>query len=445
MPGLLGGAGVGHSVTFQRVRAAAARAAAPGARGAGQPRRVDAGQRVGVVGGADPQRRVELARLGQLGRGNASSGASRARPPERPRPGRAARRAAAARRSRARISRCSASSSGAASVVEATRPAGRAGRRGSSRRAAGAKPSTFITAPACSGKCSARCARSCSRIQRRSSAVAKRKRAEQLLLAGERLGARRSSSARPAARTGTRPRAATRPRGGGAPPPRRRTARGSSASSRRAAPARRARRGTRLSGAPDALTAAAFFAIAGTVACRAVRKPTDSASSAAASGCCPASGGCGCRSTWPGVPALQRLGAAAGDGVVLVDTGMHEPRLDGATSSARSTRSATRRAHPAGRLHARARRPLRAGADDRRARGLRGLDAPALAACTREDPADIDRDDRDRAPERRAGGAAPALGRARRGAGTRPGGHAARRPRPGPRRDDRDRRRAPGR
>ena len=44
-----------------------------------------------------------------------------------------------------------------------------------------------------------------------------------------------------------------------------------------------------------------------------------------ASGCSPGSGGCGLPLPWPGVPHCNAWALAAGDGIVLVDTGMHEP------------------------------------------------------------------------------------------------------------------------
>ena len=76
---------------------------------------------------------------------------------------------------------------------------------------------------------------------------------------------------------------------------------------------------------------------------------------------------------WPGVPHCNAWAIAAGDGIVLVDTGTHEPgSLGTARARARPGRPAPR-ARAAARLHARPRRPLRPGRADRRARGLRAV------------------------------------------------------------------------
>ena len=79
---------------------------------------------------------------------------------------------------------------------------------------------------------------------------------------------------------------------------------------------------------------------------------------------------------WPGVPHCNAWALAAGPGIVLVDTGMHEPGSMAHLERALDQAGLKRRARAADRLHARPRRPLRPGAADRRARRLRGLDAP---------------------------------------------------------------------
>ena len=68
IPACWAAAGVGHSVIAQRRCSISSRSSPRRARGAGHPRRVDAGERVRVLGGDDPQRGVDLARLGELGR-----------------------------------------------------------------------------------------------------------------------------------------------------------------------------------------------------------------------------------------------------------------------------------------------------------------------------------------------------------------------------------------
>ena len=89
---------------------------------------------------------------------------------------------------------------------------------------------------------------------------------------------------------------------------------------------------------------------------------------------------------WPGVPHCNAWAIAAGDGIVLVDTGMHEPgSLGAARARARPGRPAGR-AHPAARLHPRPHRPLRPGAPDRRPRRLRAVDAPQPRAHHRATP-----------------------------------------------------------
>ena len=61
----------------------------------------------------------------------------------------------------------------------------------------------------------------------------------------------------------------------------------------------------------------------GSVLGRAQADPTARAW-AGASACCPACGGCGSPSTCPASPTCNAWALAAGDGIVLVDTGMHD-------------------------------------------------------------------------------------------------------------------------
>ena len=103
--------------------------------------------------------------------------------------------------------------------------------------------------------------------------------------------------------------------------------RGSRASARRAARARcRARRGTR---SPGAFRRSDFFAIAGTVACPAVRKPTRPREVGRGERVLPGVWRLRLPLDLPGVPALQRLGARRpATGSCSSTPGMHEPRLD---------------------------------------------------------------------------------------------------------------------
>ena len=100
---------------------------------------------------------------------------------------------------------------------------------------------------------------------------------------------------------------------------------------------------------------------------RAVRAPT---------GILPGCGGCACRCPWPGVPHVNAFAIAAVDGVVLVDTGLHEPgalrQLERALDQAGLGLEHVRLL----RLHPRALRPLRTGGPDHRAGRVRALDAP---------------------------------------------------------------------
>ena len=78
---------------------------------------------------------------------------------------------------------------------------------------------------------------------------------------------------------------------------------------------------------------------------------------------------------WPGVPHCNAWAIAAGDGIVLVDTGTYEPgsmsHLERALDQV-----GLKVEHAARGDHPRPRRPLRPGAPDRRSRGLRGLGHP---------------------------------------------------------------------
>ena len=152
---------------------------------------------------------------------------------------------------------------------------------------------------------------------------------------------------------------------------------------------------------------------------------------------------------WPGVPHCNAWALAAGDGIVLVDTGHARAAARWPTSSARSTRPGCGSSTSGCRQHPRPRRPLRPGAADRRARRLRGLDAPRLDHLHADDD-DAGADARPPIEVARQcgvpGGAAASAGPSS-GArsGRRLGRAALRRPRPRPRRDGRDRPRRPGR
>ena len=172
-----------------------------------------------------------------------------------------------------------------------------------------------------------------------------------------------------------------------------------------------------------------FFAIAGTVASRRVRKPTRPREVGRGERVLPGVWRLRLPLDLPGVPHCNAWALQAGDGIVLVDTGMHEPRLDGATSSARSTRPAYRiedvrlivitHAHID---HCGQAPPLAERA------GCEVWMHPAWTAAREQ--SDLDRTIEVALPERRAGGAAAALGRAPPRQGHRPGRRAVRRPRP---------------
>ena len=178
-------------------------------------------------------------------------------------------------------------------------------------------------------------------------------------------------------------------------------------------------------GRADALAAAALLRHRrdGSVPAACASRP-DRATSAAASGCCPASGGCGCRSTCPAsrtaTPGRCRPATASCSSTPACTTAARWP-----TSSARSTRPATRSSDV--RLivithahidHCGQAPPLaeRAGCEVWMHPRWKLHASPA-----RPRP-----HDRGRAPERRARGAAAALGRAPPRPRDRPGGHAVR-------------------
>ena len=274
-----------------------------------------------------------------------------------------------------------------------------------------------------SGKCSARCSRSTSRIQRRSSAEAKRKRAEQLLLARQRLGAGDLPAHRQALEQEldrALPRVLLGEDVAAGDLGVLRAGRG------RQRAAQHEHRAVLVAvlalRRADALAAAALLRHRRDGSVPPVRDASrpERATSAAASGCCRASGGCGCRSTCPASRTATRGRCSAGDGIVLVDTGMHDRGSMGNLERALEQTGHQLARRPAGRDHPRPHRPLRAGAADRRARGLRGLDAPARGSCTRA-AAGPRSHDRGRAAERRARGAAAALGGAAPRRGHRPG------------------------
>ena len=70
-----------------------------------------------------------------------------------------------------------------------------------------------------------------------------------------------------------------------------------------------------------------FFAIAGTVACPTVRKPTRPREVGRGERVLPGVWRLRLPIVLPGVPHVNAWALQAGDGIVLVDTGMHEPRL----------------------------------------------------------------------------------------------------------------------
>ena len=119
---------------------------------------------------------------------------------------------------------------------------------------------------------------------------------------------------------------------------------------------------------------------------------------------------------WPGVPHCNAWAVAAGDGIVLVRHRHARARV------VRAPRARARPGEPAGRqrqaarLHARPRRPLRAGGDDHRADGVRAVDAPQPRAHDQGGAGPRGRAGaprRDRAHERRARDAAAGLRRSR--------------------------------
>ena len=307
------------------------------------------------------------------------------------RPARAASTRSSGHASRSRISRCSASSSGAASVEELTGPAGRAAPPGSSRSAGGrSRRRSWRLHLREHARRGARAASS--RIQLPllggREAIAR----EQLLL----LRDRRRAGDLPAHHEALEEeldRALPRVLAGEDVAARdlRVLQRGSRASARRAAPAREPCSSRYSVSARGPLAAAVLLRHRrdGSVPGRAQAHPTREtcgrgervlpgrlAAAAAARSARRA--------------ALQRVGAAGRRRDRARRHGHARPRLDGqprARALQRTGHGVERR--QAGRDHPRPHRPLRAGAADRRARGLRGLDAPGLEAARRT--SDLDR------------------------------------------------------
>ena len=135
---------------------------------------------------------------------------------------------------------------------------------------------------------------------------------------------------------------------------------------------------------------------------------------------------------WPGVPHCNAWALAAGDGIVLVDTGHARAGLARPPRARAGAGQPAARPRAAARLHPRPLRSLRPGGADRRARRLRAVDAPqprahdpqprgprrrrspggsrsrARAACPRSRcGAWAERAQRPRARDRRAGRARP--------------------------------------
>ena len=146
-----------------------------------------------------------------------------------------------------------------------------------------------------------------------------------------------------------------------------------------------------LSGARMRSRRRPFFAIAGTVACRPMRAQADPTArvrprrARAARRLAPAAAARPARRA-----ALQRVGAAGRRRDRARRHRHARPRLDGQPRARARPDRPPGRGRPPGRHHPRPHRPLRAGAADRRARRLRGLDAPALDAARRAPP-DLDR------------------------------------------------------
>ena len=89
-----------------------------------------------------------------------------------------------------------------------------------------------------------------------------------------------------------------------------------------------------------------------------------SASWGAASACCPGCGGCGCRCRGPASRTATPGRSPPASGIVLVDTGMHEPGSMAQLERAHGPGRPARRARAAARLHARPLRPLGPGGAD---------------------------------------------------------------------------------
>ena len=145
----------------------------------------------------------------------------------------------------------------------------------------------------------------------------------------------------------------------------------------------------------------------------------------------------------PRRPALQRVGAAGGRRDRARRHRHARPRLDGAPRAGARAHGPPARGRAADRHHPRPHRPLRPGAAARRARRLRGLDAPRLGTARRD--SDLDRTSRSRCQSGVPEEPLRRFAERRRASGSGQAGalHSDRDLRPG--RDDRDRRSAPGR
>ena len=318
-----------------------------------------------------------------------------------------------------------------------------------------------------SGKCSARCSRSTSRIQRRSSAEAKRKRPSSSFWrvsgsapAMSQRTARRSNRNSTARCQASSCESACRQRRGVLLPRGRRHRAAQHEQRRRprrGTRTRRPQRSRRRSSSPAASARCVLAGESGPPTRRRRRGVTGvplavphararSARSGAASGCCPACGACGCRCRWPGVPHCNAWALRPATGSCWWTPGCTS-RARWPTSSGRSTQAGQRLEDV--RLivlHARARRPLRPGHADRRARGLRGVDPPRPRAL-HAPPRPERRLERRLEVARQSGVPEAPLRRwAERRRGSRIGiaGHAALGPRPAPRRADRHRPRRRG-
>ena len=259
-----------------------------------------------------------------------------------------------------------------------------------------------------SGKCSARCSRSTSRTKRRSSAEAKRKRASSSFWRVIGSGPRDLPAHREALEEeldGALPGVLLREQV--ALERRRHTAGAWPASARRAARAPTCSSRYSDSSAPSHGGPSSPSPREASVPRSCASRP-DRGRSAGASGSSPASGACACRcrSRRPALSTPGRCRPATGS--CWSTPAMHDQGSMAHLERALDPGRPAHRARAPDRDHARALRPLRPGAADRRARGLRGLDASRPWTAARRRPLPSAR--RDRPPGRRAGGAARARG-----------------------------------